>query len=605
MAAHKTESRVWVWRFDHPPDRVWPILADTARWNEAAALPNHQTIDVLQEDGSVHYLATLKAGPFTIKWREIPIEWVTEQQFRHCREFFNGPFKSLCATLEIVPDEAGSRVDYTLDIIPANLLGRLMIRFGFMENTGKTFAKLTKSVAAHLAGETELPYGDQTPSLPTGARRRIAAMVEVIEQTPYGHGLAQRLADHILKAQETDLLRIRPRALARLWSLTDRPVIECCLEAVKAGLLEMTWDLLCPRCKGAKETVSSLDKLPTGAHCGSCNIDYDRDFSKNVELSFRPSATVRPLESGEFCLFGPMTTPHVKVQQTLAPGQSVELEAGLDYGEYRLRLLEPGGEADIDWLQGGFPEVIAGHGNVSAGAAAPPGRVRLTNNSDRELTAIVESRSWASDALTADRVTAMQSFRDLFSDVVLRPGDEVGISNVTLMFTDLKNSTEMYSRIGDAAAFYRVREHFSYLSNEVRTNNGAVVKTIGDAVMAAFADPADGVRAAIAIQHNVARLNEEVGGEELIIKIGLHCGHCIAVTLNDRLDYFGSTVNLCARLQGESLGTDVVISHVLADDPAVGDLLRDMDPEEEVALIRGVRDPVRFFRLTQTAIDAT
>lgn len=596
MAA-KPESRTWVWRFDHPPDRVWPILADTARWNEAAELPKHQTTDVLQEDGSVHYFAAMKVGPFTVRWREIPIEWVTEKRFRHCREFLNGPFHSLCASLEMVADGDGSRVDYTLEIIPANILGRLMIRFGFMDRTEKTFARLTESVAAHLSGAAELPYEVKPPRLPAGANRRMAAMIEAIEQTPYGHGLARRLADHLRKAQETDLLRLRPRALARLWAADERPVIECCLEAVKAGLLEMSWDLLCPRCRGAKQSVASLDQLPAGAHCTSCNIDYDRDFSKNVELTFRPTPSVRPVESGEFCLFGPMTTPHVKVQQTLESGQSVELEAVLDHGEYRLRLLEPGGESDIVWRHGGFPEVVADGDGVHAGAPAALGRLRLTNRRPRAATLIVESRDWASDALTADRVTALQSFRDLFSDVVLRPGDEVGIANITLMFTDLKNSTEMYSRIGDADAFYRVREHFAYLGNEVRENNGAVIKTIGDAVMAAFADPADGVRAAIAIQHNVARLNSAVGGDELIIKIGLHSGHCIAVTLNDRLDYFGATVNLCARLQGESRGGDIIISQILADDPVVGDLIGEMALEEESALIRGVPDPVFFYRL--------
>ena len=601
----KAESCVWVWRFDHPPDKVWPILSDTARWNEAAELPKHQTSDVLQDDGSVHYFAALKIGPFTLRWREVPIEWVSEQRFRHCRQFLNGPFISLCASLEIVPDGDGSRVDYTLEVVPANLLGRLILLSGFMARTEKTFARLTDSVRRHLAGVTELPFEGKPAALPAGAHRRIAAMVEAIEQTPYGHGLAKRLAEHILKALETDLLRIRPLALAKLWAAEDRLVIECCLQAVRAGLLEMTWDILCPRCKGAKQTVAGLDQLPTGAHCGSCNIDYDRDFSKNVELTFRPTPSVRPVEAGEFCLFGPMTTPHVKVQQTLSPGQSVDIEAALERGDYRLRLLDPGGETDIAWSVGGFPEVIADGDTVVAGPPAPAGRVRLTNRGPRAMTLIIETRAWASDALTADRVTALQSFRDLFSDAVLRPGDEVGIANVTLMFTDLKNSTEMYSRIGDADAFHRVREHFSYLANEVREHNGAVVKTIGDAVMAAFADPADGMRAGIAIQHNVAQLNEEVGGEELVIKIGLHSGHCIAVTLNDRLDYFGSTVNLCARLQGESRGADIVVSGTLADDPAVADLLRDMGLKEEVALIRGVPDPVRFYRLTRKVIDAT
>jgi len=126
----------------------------------------------------------------------------------------------------------------------------------------------------------------------------------------------------MLKAQEVDLERIRPLELARRWDATDRQAIEMCLQSVKEGLLELRWDLLCPRCRGAKFTATALDQLPNGAHCSSCNIDYDRDFARNVELTFHPSPTIRDISSGEFCLFGPMSTPHVKVQIALEPGET-------------------------------------------------------------------------------------------------------------------------------------------------------------------------------------------------------------------------------------------------------------------------------------------
>ena len=176
---------------------------------------------------------------------------------------------------------------------------------------------------------------------------------------------------------------------------------------------------------------------------------------------------------------------------------------------------------------------------------------------------IVESRDWVSDALTADRATTLQTFRDLFSEQVLRPGDEVGISQVTLMFTDLRGSTALYERVGDAGAYRLVREHFAFLAGVIRERNGNIVKTIGDAVMAAFVDPADGVQAALEVQRTVATFNESLSGEDLVIKLGVHCGSCIAVTLNDRLDYFGSTINMAARLQGESDGGDIVFSEDL------------------------------------------
>jgi class 3 adenylate cyclase len=379
-------------------------------------------------------------------------------------------------------------------------------------------------------------------------------------------------------------------------------VIEVCLQAVRSGLLELRWDVLCPRCRVAKAWSGSLDRLPTGAHCPSCNIDYDRDFSKNVEAVFRPTPAIRPLTSGEYCLFGPLSTPHIKLHLTLDPGQSRELKVALPHGPYRFRTLEPGPEQSIDWRDGGFPSLVARDDRLELGVPSPLETVRLSNLSRRPITIVLEDRAWVRDALTADRVTAIQAFRDLFAGDVLRPGDDVGISEITLMFTDLKGSTALYERVGDARAYHVVREHFAFLAGIVRDHDGAIVKTIGDAVMAAFADPASAMRAALAIQRKVESFNATHGEGAIVIKLGLHKGPCIAVTLNDRLDYFGSTVNLAARLQGQSVGGDIVISASLAEDAGVKAVLGPLAASEEAAEIRGFDRPAQFRRLKPAAI---
>src|SRR3546814_12074182 len=110
-------------------------------------------------------------------------------------------------------------------------------------------------------------------------------------------------------------------------------------------LLESRWDILCPRCRGAQLSATSLDRLPTRAHCESCNIGYDRDFAHNVELSFRPAPGVRPVAEGEFCLFGPMSTPHVAAQLALGPGERRRVPADFADGAGRYRTLEPGGRS--------------------------------------------------------------------------------------------------------------------------------------------------------------------------------------------------------------------------------------------------------------------
>jgi class 3 adenylate cyclase len=174
---------------------------------------------------------------------------------------------------------------------------------------------------------------------------------------------------------------------------------------------------------------------------------------------------------------------------------------------------------------------------------------------------------------------------------------------VTILFTDLRGSSALYERIGDAAAFNLVREHFAVLGSAVRNADGAVVKTIGDAVMAAFADPADAVRAALAIHDDVVALDRRISAERglpggaLVVKVGVHMGPSIAVNLNDRLDYFGTTVNMAARLQGQSSGGDVVLSRAVADDPAVRPLLEPLGARAESVMLKGFAAPVPFVRI--------
>lgn len=297
-------------------------------------------------------------------------------------------------------------------------------------------------------------------------------------------------------------------------------------------------------------------------------------------------------------MWGPMSVPHVKAQVLLQPGEVRELRAMLPHAPYRLRTLEPGPETEVDWQGGGFPSLELGEGSVAAGAPAAPDMLRLVNRASRPLTALIEDRTWVADALTADRVTALQAFRDLFSEDVLRPGDEVAVGRIALLFSDLKGSTALYQSIGDASAYQLVRDHFAVLANVIRDHEGAIVKTIGDAVMAAFVSPAQAVAAAMDIQRQIGGFNSASPGRpDIMIKLGIHAGPSIAVTLNDRLDYFGSTVNMAARLQGESQGGEIVLSPEIAADPAVEQALAGRVLHPDQAALKGFDQPIRFFRL--------
>lgn len=600
----KMVKRSWVWHFPEPPAAVWAAFADTPRLNEAVGAPKHQIEELQRPNGAVTRLAHAMLRRTTLEWEERPYQWVEGRWFRQERLFHKGPLRRLEVSLELAAEDGGGvRAHYSLGAEPAGWGGRLSLGFGFLDRIGRDVEAGVRILAAAAAAGT--PASADLPGVaphPHPTRTlRVDGMVEAIEAGGNGHGLARRLADFVLSAPDSDVERIRPLALARAWQEPPRHGVELCLGAVKAGLLSMSWDILCPRCRGAKSAVSSLDRLPKGVHCASCNVPYDADFSRNVELTVRPAATVRPVEPGGFCLSGPGVAPHIAVQQILAPGERRLVETGpLPRKAWRLRTMEPGAWADVEGPDdgAGLPFAIAETGLVMAGAPAPAGHVGFENRTDHELTFVLEDRSWIADALTAHQVTTLEAFRELFSDEVLRPGDEVAVDRVTLLFSDLKASTALYGRVGDARAYHLVREHFAYLTEKVRVHDGAVVKTIGDAVMAAFSDPERAVAAAVAIQRDLTLFNARAGaGQALVIKLGLHVGPCVAVTLNGRFDYFGGTVNLAARLQDQSRGGDVVLSEALAADPGVSALLSHLTPIRERSEVKGLSAPVAFLRI--------
>jgi class 3 adenylate cyclase len=142
-----------------------------------------------------------------------------------------------------------------------------------------------------------------------------------------------------------------------------------------------------------------------------------------------------------------------------------------------------------------------------------------------------------------------------------------------------------------------VREHFALLGAAAHQHAGSIVKTIGDAVMAAFSRPADCVAAALYILKVIGQFNREHGQPAIILKMGAHCGPSIAVTLNENLDYFGQTVNIAARVQSFADASEICLTEALYSAPGVRELLAGRDVEEFNAPLRGVEGIARVYRV--------
>jgi class 3 adenylate cyclase len=594
-------EREWTREFTASAAELWPVIADTARFNEAAGLPRYTVTDLPQPDGSVRRIGGARRFGLTLNWTEGIPQWVAGRRFEHHRLFTSGPVRRVVNVIDFEPAAGKTRVRYRVAIEPRGWFAGLLLRFLAFDQIGRIVDRLFREAEEFLEGSRERAYRAVPPKISPAVRETIIARAQRLSER--GYGMATRLAGHLLEAPETDLERMRPRVLAKQWQAEPRAVTETCLAAARDGLLMLRWDLLCPRCRGAKVSVTSLDQLPQGAHCPSCNIDYGRDFSRNVEVTFEPDPALRPLGTGTYCLISPVASEHIKVQQVVGAAAYCDITVPLVDGEYRARTVEPGGSAEFRVENGQVPEIALDCGGaVVIGAATACGHARIRNHGPKSRTVVIEDRAWAKDALTAHEVTTMQAFRDLFADAVLRPGDQVQIRRVALMFTDIRGSSALYNRVGDARAYSWVREHYAVLTGAVREHDGAVVKTIGDAVMAAFSSPANGLAAALAICERIAefdqRLKAETGAIGTIqVKIGLHCGPCIAVTLNDRLDYFGQTVNLAARLQGESRGGDIVISEAMASEPELSVMLAELTTVVESATVKGFPEMVALRRI--------
>jgi class 3 adenylate cyclase len=201
--------------------------------------------------------------------------------------------------------------------------------------------------------------------------------------------------------------------------------------------------------------------------------------------------------------------------------------------------------------------------------------------------------------LTAKRMLSNQTFRDIFKADNLNVDQRLKITSLTFLFTDLKGSTALYQRVGDLTAFDLVRAHFRALLEIIAAEKGAVVKTIGDAVMATFVRPEHALTAGLRMRTAMDELNRQRGSNDLIVKIGIHEGPCLAVMLNERQDYFGQTVNIASRVQSLSTSQEIHVTAPVIDTPAVVSILEReaIKPIQKHAALRGIADKMLVYEI--------
>ncbi|GAP62647.1 hypothetical protein ARMA_1070 [Ardenticatena maritima] len=583
----------WQWHLQSSPERLWPLVSDTDRFNALAGVPAVEIADDESVEAPTHLLRMRIFGQ-TIEWEEPPFEWVSPHWFRIVRTYRRGPVARMVVTLRLAPtQEGGSLLTYTVEAEPANPLGYLAIpiQIGLISRVRFERAFRLLDDLAQRAAETP-----QRAPLPARTKVRAPDLLDTLAarlvELGFDAALVERLKTLIRTGTDAELAHMHPILYARRWQADEQSVINLFFHASRVGLLELQWDVACPACHGTPVSLNELRQLEEHAHCPYCRIVYEADFEHAVQVTFRPHPTVREVVVPVYCVGGPRNTPHLLAQQWLAPGETRTIEIDLEAGEYRLRW-----PTHPDWREAihSFEEwqtprpwqsrlIVSPpdehapsprtQANFVLAAALNPahihldeGRVTLTiTNRDTQPHLIgIERLHWADYTLTAARALTLQSFRDLFPFESLRKGMQIHVSSVALLFTDLRGSTAYYRQVGDGPAFDRVAAHFDILRRNVEAVGGAVVKTIGDAIMGAFPNLEMGLQAALGILQDIEAYNASHTDWPLRLRLGLNSGPALVVTLNGQLDYFGSTVNLAAKLERQSRGNEIVLPHALFD----------------------------------------
>ena len=580
----------WEWDLTAGPEALWPLVSDSDRFNRDTGVPHL----VRKGEGADRILAFKKFGRL-VRWTEDPFEWARPRRFGVIRHYLSGPLREMkvSAHLEALPN-GGTRLRYETLAQPRHPLLALPLTLGFRLLLKRRFTAAFRAYdRAALQSAAPVLAAPERTFAPAG-KARLAARFQDLLKAGADPLLAARLRLLLEQADDADLIRLRPYALAARWEAPRKRILETFLLAARTGLLDFRWDLLCPSCRGAKSTSAHLNQVKGPIHCDSCNIDFRASFDRSVEVTFAANRSIRSAEAAEYCVGSPQRTPHIFFRHTLEPRTATTLDLSLEPGRYRLR--SP--SFDGAWHIRVGKDASAGETHAHA---EPPGRgwpreeslwnarprLSLANPTDRKLVFALERNAWADDAATAAEVTALQSFRDLFADEALRPGEEISVGSLAFLFTDLRGSTRLYRDAGDAKAFGLVMEHFDVLKSAIAREGGGVVKTIGDAVMAVFPRPQAAVRAALEAHRLLAESQPS-----LILKAGVHFGSCIAVNQNDRLDYFGSTLNLSARLLGFCTGGDLVVTREVGDDPETAAWL---DGNSGACRIEEFSAPIRGF----------
>lgn len=566
----------WTWDLRAPPARLWPFVSNSQRINRAVGVPPVEYETKGDADSGFSLNGRFRMGGFRIEWLEHPFEWIEGRRMAILREFHRGPFQWFLSVVELEPGpNGGTRLRHSVKIAPKNWLGRLVAAREVSAKGRGAVDRVYRSIDEKLSASPRLdPMTDlfePRARMSAPQRRRLEDRLASLRRAAANSQAVEVLGEFIAAAPAIELGRIRPLEFAQRFTLHPDATVEVFLRATQFGIVELLWDILCPKCRVAADLVTSLREIAEHAHCDVCGEDFSLDLSSSIEMIFRSHPEIRIADTRTYCLGGPDHLPHVAAQLRLAPRERMEAEMLLDAGEYTirgprlraaipLRVEKTRGVRRIDIAIGASSAqrlpVLWGGGQV----------ITFTNESEREQLVRVERVASRRDAVTAAKAASLPLFRELFPNEVLAPGRLVSVTTTTFLAAGLVNARALYERLGDVRAFAVLNQATARLTQIIEEHGGNTVRAERDALLAVFDEPTRAVRAALAMARPLYLEDER---EPPHFRFAVHRGPAIALAEQHQLDFFGGSVHQTRAWLRRARSSEVVVSDVLAADPAI------------------------------------
>ncbi|HMV44791.1 MAG TPA: DUF5939 domain-containing protein [Leptospiraceae bacterium] len=592
--ANKPNRMDWFWNFELEiePNSLWPFISDTSRLNQAMGLSKM----TFEEKEGILYGKAKNAG-IDLEWIEVPWNWVSGKYLVSIREYSKGFAYTVKAIfhLEKINDKTTKLYVY-LGWIPRGFFYKLLLSaskkiiFNKYKTALNEIVKLSKNKKAlSLLTSSETYYKIENKTLFERVKKQLLEKNLNID-------IIKKLLEFIETGDDQDLYRIRVLELANKWKVSERELLIICMHATRLGLLTISWDIICPHCRGTRQEAVTLFEVPAKGSCEVCEIDFDNNSENSIEITFHIHPSIRNVPKVFFCSAEPAKKTHIKMQKVLGPKQFIEENLNLNVGSYRLRIK---GERNfnilnitdteekklINWFSADNTNFLSGTNPL----------IRIENPKEKINLYTIEELAWDPFVLKPAYIFTLQEFHDLFSAEAISSELKLELGLQTVFFTDIVGSSSLYDIQGDSKTFVQVKRHFEEIHKIVQENQGAIIKTIGDAVMASFPSPGNGIQAANLLIHKFDGKNLD----GIRLRISIHYGQCIAVNLNSGIDYFGKTVNIAAKIQKLAGASQIVFTKQYKENPDVIKFLESnkIRMEEIQYEIPGMKDQFTIYRI--------